>query len=85
MSLAGRAGIVVDRARPANGRAQDGVMADISSCPGVDAYRLRVAIAAIRPLIWRRPEMAVGTTVAGLHAIVQTAFGWSGEHLHRLA
>jgi len=27
--------------------------------------------------------VAVGTTVAGLHTIVQTVFGWSGEHLHR--
>ncbi len=28
-------------------------------------------------------QLAAGTTVAGLHAIVQTMFGWSGEHLHR--
>jgi Plasmid pRiA4b ORF-3-like protein len=46
-------------------------------------YRLRVVIAGISPLIWRRLEVAAGTTVAGLHAIVQTVFGWSGEHLHR--
>ena len=60
-------------------------MADISSCPGVDVYRLRVVIAAISPQIWRRLEVAAGTTVAGLHAIAQTVFGWSGEYLHRLA
>ena len=58
-------------------------MADTSSCPGVNVYRLRVVIAGISPLIWRRLEVTAGTTVAGLHAIVQTAFGWSGEHLHR--
>jgi Plasmid pRiA4b ORF-3-like protein len=58
-------------------------MADTSSCPGMDVYRLRVVIAGISPLIWRRLEVAAGTTVAGLHAIVQTVFGWSGEHLHR--
>jgi len=58
-------------------------MADISPCPGMTVYRLRVVIAGISPLIWRRLEVAVSTTVAGLHAIVQTAFGWSGEHLHR--
>jgi hypothetical protein len=46
-------------------------------------YRLRVVIAGISPLIWRRLEVAAGTTVAGLHAIVQTVLGWSGEHLHR--
>jgi hypothetical protein len=58
-------------------------MADTSSCPGMNVYRLRVVIAGISPLIWRRLEVAVGTTVAGLHAIVQTVFGWSGQHLHR--
>ncbi len=53
-------------------------MADTSSCPGMTVYRLRVVIAGISPLIWRRLEVAAGTTVAGLHAIVQTVFGWSG-------
>jgi hypothetical protein len=46
-------------------------------------FQLRVVIAGISPLIWRRLEVAAGTTGAGLHAIVQTVFGWSGEHLHR--
>ena len=46
-------------------------------------FRLRVVIAGISPLIWRRLEVAADTTVAGLHAIVQAVFGWSGEHLHR--
>ena len=58
-------------------------MADISPCPGITVCRLRVVIAGISPLIWRRLEVAAGTTIAGLHAIVQTVFGWSGEHLHR--
>ncbi len=49
----------------------------------MDTYRLRVVIAGISPLIWRRLEVAAGTTVAGLHAIVEAVFGWSGEHLHR--
>jgi Plasmid pRiA4b ORF-3-like protein len=58
-------------------------MADISPCPGITVYRLRMVIAGISPLIWRRLEVATGTTIAGLHAIVQAVFGWSGEHLHR--
>ena len=49
----------------------------------MDIYRFRVVIAGISPLIWRRLEVAASTTVAGLHAIVQAVFGWSGEHLHR--
>ena len=58
-------------------------MADTCSCPGMNIYRLRVVIAGVSPLLWRRLEVAAGTTVAGLHAIVQAVFGWSGEHLHR--
>jgi hypothetical protein len=59
-------------------------MADTSSsCPGMTVYRLRVVIAGISPLIWRRLDVAADTTVAGLHAIVQAVFGWSDEHLHR--
>jgi len=58
-------------------------MADTCSYPGMDVYRLRVVIAGISPLIWRRLEVTASTTVAGLHNIVQAVFGWSGEHLHR--
>jgi len=43
-------------------------MADTCSYPGMDVYRLRVVIAGISPLIWRRLEVAAGTTVTGLHA-----------------
>ena len=58
-------------------------MADTSPCPGMTVYRLRAVVAGVSPLIWRRLEVAAGTTVTGLHAIVQAVFGWSGEHLHR--
>jgi Plasmid pRiA4b ORF-3-like protein len=46
-------------------------------------YRLRVVVAGISPLIWRRLEVPADTTIARLHAIIQTVFGWSGEHLHQ--
>jgi hypothetical protein len=59
-------------------------MADIVPCPDVNVYRLRVVIAGISPLIWRRLDVPAGATIAGLHAILQTTFGWSGEYLHRL-
>lgn len=45
--------------------------------------QLRVVVAGISPLIWRRLQVPGNTTIAHLHAILQTAFGWSGEHLHR--
>jgi hypothetical protein len=52
-------------------------------CSGGEIYQLRVVIAGISPLIWRRLLVAADTTIGELHAIVQTVFGWSGEHLHR--
>lgn len=50
---------------------------------GGEIYQLRVVIAGISPLIWRRLLVAADTTIAELHTILQTVFGWSGEHLHR--
>jgi len=46
-------------------------------------YQLRVVLAGISPLVWRRLLVPAETSVAGLHEILQTAFGWSDEHLHR--
>jgi hypothetical protein len=46
-------------------------------------YRLRVVLAGISPLIWRHLLVTDATPLAELHAILQTAFDWSDEHLHR--
>ena len=46
-------------------------------------YQLRVVVRGISPLVWRRLEVPATTTIAGLHTVLQTVFGWSGEHLHR--
>ncbi|WP_239338036.1 plasmid pRiA4b ORF-3 family protein [Frankia sp. CiP3] len=48
-----------------------------------EAYQLRVVLAGISPLIWRRLLVAGQTSVAELHTVLQIAFGWSDEHLHR--
>ena len=37
----------------------------------------------VSPLIWRRLLVRADTTIAGLDAVVQTAFGWDGEHLQQ--
>jgi Plasmid pRiA4b ORF-3-like protein len=59
----------------------------MSSTPDLPAspslYQLRVVLHGISPLIWRRVLIPADTTIAELHAVLQTAFGWSGEHLHR--
>lgn len=47
------------------------------------SYQLRVVLAGISPLIWRRLLVAGDTTITQLHEILQAAFGWSDEHLHR--
>jgi len=49
--------------------------------PGV--YQLRVVVHGVRPLIWRRLLVPADTTIAGLHAVLQIAFGWTDTHLHR--
>jgi Plasmid pRiA4b ORF-3-like protein len=57
-------------------------MSDAATCPNLAVYQLRVMV-GISPLIWRRVLIPADTTIAGLHAVLQTVFGWGGEHLHR--
>jgi hypothetical protein len=45
-------------------------------------YQLRVVLCGVSPLVWRRLLVASDTSIAELHGILQTAFDWSGEHLH---
>ena len=45
--------------------------------------QLRVVLAGISPMVWRRLLVPAETSVAGLHGILRAAFGWSDEHLHR--
>jgi hypothetical protein len=44
---------------------------------------LRVVPRGISPLIWRRLLVPATATIAKLHSVLQTVFGWGGEHLHR--
>jgi hypothetical protein len=71
---------------------QDGAMpksAEVAVCPdstvgdSTVVYRLRVVINGVSPLIWRRLLVRTTATIAQLHTILQTVFGWGGEHLHR--
>ena len=57
-------------------------VADPVPSSDLDVYQLRVVIAGISPLIWRRLLVPAQTTIAQLHTVLQTVFGWSGEHLH---
>ena len=54
------------------------------ACPtpcSPSVYQLRVR--GVSPLIWRRLLNPADMTIAGLHAMLQIAFGWRGTHLHR--
>ncbi len=46
-------------------------------------FQLRVVLRGVSPLIWRRLLVPADTTIAELHTILQTIFGWDDEHLHR--
>ena len=46
-------------------------------------YQLRVVLRGVSPLIWRRLLVPATATIADLHAVLQIAFGWADEHLHR--
>jgi hypothetical protein len=61
-----------------------GAMPDtMQPAPLPSVYQLRVVVRGVSPLIWRRLLVPADTTIAGLHAVLQIAFGWTGTHLHR--
>jgi hypothetical protein len=51
-------------------------------CSAERAYQLRVVLAGVSPLIWRRLQVTGSTTLAGLHEVLQASFGWEGGYLH---
>jgi hypothetical protein len=53
------------------------------SVPSPATYQLRVVLCGVSPLVWRRLLLASDTSLAQLHEILQHAFAWSDDHLHR--
>jgi len=51
--------------------------------PEPSIYQLRAVLLGISPIIWRRLLVRGDSTIADLHVTLQTAFGWSDDHLHR--
>src|SRR5450756_2878359 len=58
-------------------------MPELASSPVPSVHQLRVVLRGVSPLIWRRLLVPATTTIADLHAVLQAAFGWADEHLHR--
>ena len=46
-------------------------------------YFIKMVLRGISPMIWRRFWIAGNTSLADFHHIIQTAFGWDNEYLHR--
>jgi len=51
--------------------------------PSPSVFQLRVVLGGISPLIWRRLVVDASSTLEELHHVIQIAFAWSGDHLHR--
>jgi len=45
-------------------------------------YQFKVALRGIKPMIWRRVQVPVGSTFGDLHYAINNAMGWSDTHLH---
>jgi hypothetical protein len=45
-------------------------------------FQLKIALAGIRPPVWRRVLVPGEITLAELHDVVQVAMGWADTHLH---
>ncbi|MBV9031531.1 MAG: plasmid pRiA4b ORF-3 family protein [Pseudonocardiales bacterium] len=58
-------------------------MSDAATSSNPAVYQLRVVLAWVSPLIWRRLLVPAEATIAEWHAVLQATFGWGGEHLHR--
>jgi pRiA4b ORF-3-like protein len=50
--------------------------------PKTKILQLKIALAGVRPPVWRRVLVPGEITLAGLHGIVQVAMGWTDTHLH---
>jgi Plasmid pRiA4b ORF-3-like protein len=58
-------------------------MPELDGLSSPSVYQLRVVLRGVSPLVWRRLLVRSESTIAELHAVLQTSFGWSDEHLHR--
>ncbi|WP_018732620.1 plasmid pRiA4b ORF-3 family protein [Salinispora oceanensis] len=45
-------------------------------------FQLRISLAGVRPLVWRRALVPGGFTLDRVHRVVQHAMGWRDCHLH---
>jgi hypothetical protein len=48
-----------------------------------DVFQIRVSLADVEPLVWRRLLVPQEVTLPRLHQILQVTMGWTDSHLHQ--
>ena len=54
----------------------------MGSRSGKTAFQIKVALAEVSPLVWRRILVRGAGTLEHLHSVIQAAVGWSNSHAH---
>ena len=46
-------------------------------------YYIKISLRDVSPMVWRRTRISGNTSLAKLHNIIQIAYNWDNEHLHK--
>ncbi len=53
--------------------------------PQAEIYQFKLTILEVSPQIWRRVQIRSDSTLGDLSNVINAAFDWSGDHLHRFS
>ena len=55
----------------------------MDALPGIEIYQMKVSLARISPMIWRRFLVPSDLSLYGLDRVIQVLMGWEDYHLHQ--
>ena len=55
------------------------------SAGAAPVYQVKIGLRGAKPPIWRRLMVPADVSLAGLHEVIQAAFGWDDSHMHVFA
>ena len=55
----------------------------MDALPGIEIYQMKVSLARISPMIWRRFLVPSDLSLYGLNRVIQVLMGWEDYHLHQ--